>query len=519
MYTQLMDNKRLFVLSVFLFFLCIVLNTYFKTGYYLVADLDNYAQSALEIYHGEFPIPHNHWRTRLGAILPVSLAYSVFGVNEFSTYITSTIFEFFNIVLIYLLSREILGKKFTLQVFGFSAIVFIFSPLSIYLGSTLDYAQGLAFFMFLAVYFFLLAQRTNSIVYYLLCGLLIGTSYLFHSTGIYVFLIIGLYSLLYKKLNRRILYIFLGAFLIFACENVLYHNMTGEWLHRQRIITRAHFRSGDLSAQETKKELKTIENPFTGSYFGDSWAIEPFRQLLVNPVNSILYYLFFSVNIYFLIKKDKKAILMSLLFWPLFLYYSYGSPNPLNFSPLRRLPRYSYSYMIPVAIMVGYGIAKGINKSPVRYFIILSYVLISLFCVAIQGGSLGQGFHQSKFFYSFMKQNQNVRYITDSSTYQGLHLLNKYNQFDNLTVIQTGKFLPVLTDDNFLGENDGSYIFINNPDIYRVKDIMFDKVNLKEIAINRGKTRKICHLQFFRELFEKHLCRPSEGGSILKITL
>ncbi|NIO19350.1 MAG: hypothetical protein GTN76_01040, partial [Candidatus Aenigmarchaeota archaeon] len=325
----------------------------------------------------------------------------------------------------------------------------------------------------------------------MLSGVSIGIAYLFHSTGIYVFLVFLAHAIFYKKLNKKATFLFFGFLIVFGLENTFYYGSTGQWLYRQKILTQTHFGAENLVSVAAKKTFETVpDNPFKGTLLGDSWILEPFRQLLLNPVNSVIYYLYFVVNLLLIIRKDRNILLLNLLFWPLFLYYSYGSPNPLSYNPLRRLPRYSLPYLIPVTITISYGIEKILIKRYVRYSLIILYILISIFCLSIKGGEMGQRFYQSKFFYDFIKDHPNENYITDKHTYVGLLLLNRYRKFEKIEAIETTKFFSLINDNEFLRQHGDSYLLINSPFIYGFEDIKYDIGLLKLIRSNENKPRR-----------------------------
>jgi hypothetical protein len=135
----------------------------------------------------------------------------------------------------------------------------------------------------------------------------------------------------------------------------------------------------------------------------------------------------------------------------------------------------------------------------------------------MKGGQLGQGFHQSKFFFNFIKKYSNEAHITDNNTYMGLLLLNKYNNFSNLHVVPTRQFVSSMNDPGFLKEHNRGYLLVNYPDLYGLNEITYDDRTLRKIAENERKPRKICYLKFFRRILKNSFCDTSNGGKVLRI--
>ena len=430
--------KKTVVTILVLWALCIAVRLAFMQGFFLVADDDQYSQAAYEISQGNFPIPTNHWNARIGFTLSVAGFYRLFGVNEYSIIGASLVFSMLNILLLFLLSYEIFEENNWFIIGTISSILFIFVPLSIEMGTSVQVRHGQTFFMFLSIYLLLRGEKKGCL-YSFISGSCVGIAYLFHETGVFIFLTIIGYFVVKKIFDKRILLFVCGFILVFACENITFYVKTGQLFYRQTIVLKSHFRIKEIdTASDIMKEkivsdlkkkrtkLKPIENPFSGTFIGDSWLLEPFRQLLLNPTHSILYHLFFLTSIILLFKKDKKLLLLGILFWPLFLYFSYGPQSPFAYRPLRRLPWYALPCLIPVYLTVAYGIVCLLKRKYLQHMLILFFICISLLCTSIKGGDIGQRFYQSKFFYQFMQENPDQQFVTETITIMGFKFLSKY---------------------------------------------------------------------------------------------
>jgi hypothetical protein len=510
-------NKKKIVLILGAFVLCVFVRIVFSTGFVLLSDDIQYCKAAYQIYSGNFSIPTDHWMTRIGNNVSIAISYLVFGINEYSIYIASIFYSCLNIVLLIALSRELLGNNCVPFVYISLPVIFIFTPLSIYLGSTAHYAQGMTFFMFLSVYLYLLALKYNKIIYFLFSGLSIGIAYLFHTTGIYILLVFFVHSVVYKKLSARLMYIVLGFTIIFIFETAIYYAAVGKFIYRYEIINQTHLKKTYLYDTYSPGDFYGINDQLKRTLLQKSWLLQPFREFVTNPVYSILYILYFPINALLIFRKDKNIIQLNIIFWPLFLYISYGSTTPFSYIPMERLPRYTLPLLFPVIITISYGITKIISKKTIRYSVLAIFTVISIFCIAIKGGEMGQGFHQSKYFYKFYMENHGSSYVADNHTYNGILFLNEYKPLKNLDVIPTPRFYTTISDIAFIEKRRGAYIFVNYPKLYRHVKMNLGGPIYTEISDNERKKRKICYLPFFMDTFKNSICDLKEGGKILKI--
>ena len=515
-----MNNRRAITI-IALVILCVSVRIIFKWGIFLVSDDVRYSKSAYEISQFDFNLPQNHHTLRVGHTASIALFYLLFGVNEISAIGASILFSVLNVVLIFLLCRMMFIHEPWVKIGSISALFFIFVPLSIEKGASVDFAQGLTFFMNLSVYFFFLGDRQKNKLYYLAAGLSIGISYLYHQTGAYVFLVIAIYVIINKRVRANIIFVFVGFVAILMIENGIYYSKTQKILYRQAIAAQTHFQVDNTEtinglSKIGRKQFKTINNPYTGTFIGDSWLIEPFRQILLNPTYSILYHIFFSMVLYLYLTKDNKFQTLLLMFSILFLYYSYGSPNPLSYHPLRRLPRYIIPCLIPVCIITGYGINRIEGKKLFKTSLISLFIFISLFCISIKGGEMGQRYHQSKFFYQFMNDHPEKKYLADNITFSGLEFLNKYKLLHNIERIKFDEYIKAVREKS-INFDEIDYIFVNVHEIYELDHVNLPEAEFILIAQNQRKPRRICYLPMVKQRFKESLCNVSNGGKIYSL--
>ena len=501
--------------------LCVLLRFLFMRGFHVIADDARYSKAAYEISQGQFNLPTNHHDARIGHTFAISLFYRLFGVNVYSATGSSIFFSIGNIFLILWLSREVFGEDDSFNIGAIGALLFVFVPISIEMGSSVLFHQGQAFFMYASLYWLLRGERVQRLYHYGISGVCIGIAYLFHEAGIFIFLVMIVYFFVKKTSPKKVVLIMLGAFMVLACENAIYYFEAGELLYRQRIALKTHFKIETIEhvtdLMIVKKTFNTITNPFSGTFVGDSWMLEPFRQLLLNPAHSVIYHLFFLTTILLGIKKDKRLLYLSVFFWPLFLYLSYGSPNPLSYKPLRRLPRYILPCLIPVCLTVSYGINRVLKQKYARLLVLTGFVAISLFCISTKGGDIGQRLHQCTYFSQFINTIPDAQVVTDSTTLMGLEFLAKYQPLDNIHSIDFQKFIASIHNQTFSDTNQGAYLFMNIPEIYEEPSVNLAPEEYVLLDQHERKPRKICYLPGMKFMLEYSLCDFSNGGKVYQI--
>lgn len=224
------SNQRILLIFIVLFGIAIRL--VFFSGY-VEGDDKHYMVYAHKFSQGEFTPYNNHWAVRLGLIIPTALSFYLFGINEFSLILFPLLCSLGAIILIYFIGKMLFDKYVGLL----SAFFISFFPLDVIYSSHLFPTIPIAFFMALAVFFFLKGEYNRKSIYYLLSGICIGISSSIHMMGPYIGLFFIIY-LLYKR-NFRVNYLFLpmGILVIFSMEAIFYYIQTHDPLFNYHITT------------------------------------------------------------------------------------------------------------------------------------------------------------------------------------------------------------------------------------------------------------------------------------------
>lgn len=494
----------------------ILLRLVFSTGFYLTADDYYYSKAAHEISEGHFSVPDNHWNARIGNTISIAAFYTVFGVGEYTATFSSICYTILIVFVIYFMSKELFPREDYKYIALLASIFYVFLPISIAEGSSLSMHQGVTFFMFLSFYLMLVGERTRNLAWYMLSGLVVGVSYLFHETGAYVFILMILYYFLKKRFEWQPL-IILGMFVfVVGIEVLSYYYLTGEMFYRQNIslnpfeTLQSNRVNTDMGFFDKFSTLKTINNPFNGTFLGDSWLFEPFRWSFLDPSNSILYYFIVVFSVILLVRGDKKIKLLLVMFSGLYLYYAYGSPNPFSYEPLRRLPRYTLPCAVIGSIIAGYGLYRFEKRSIVIASIMALYISVSIISISVKGGEIGQKIFQAKNFYQYISEHPDKRYLTDSNTFNGIEFVSQYHTDYEITNMRTSELVSYINDVDL--QSTEEVLLINVPENYNGKLAELDHERLHLVQKFDRKPRKICYIKFVREKFADSLCNISKGG-------
>ena len=174
----------------------IVIRLIFFSGIGASDDLayTNYADS---LNKGEMQQDTLTLSTRLGLVYPVSVSYSMLGVNDFSSVIFVLLASVGNIVLIFYFGKLLFNEKVGL----ISAFLLSFFPLEVVYSTKLLSDLPSAFFMALGVYLFLYSEKKKpNPALYFFSGISIGIGYLIRESA----LLIGLFFIVYILYKRRI---------------------------------------------------------------------------------------------------------------------------------------------------------------------------------------------------------------------------------------------------------------------------------------------------------------------------
>jgi 4-amino-4-deoxy-L-arabinose transferase-like glycosyltransferase len=188
-----------------------------------------YAHIALEMVGGRFHIaeadPRYAWRFLV--TFPTSIAFTIFGVKEFSAISFPLFCSIANILITWGLGRILFGNPVGLLA---AALACIF-PNSVAYSTMLFPEEVLSFFVGLSFLFFLLTEtnRLRPSIGYLLCGFFITFSYMTRETGLFLIPIMLFWSWQRRGISLAHIGLIIPMLLYAMFELSLSYYITGDF--------------------------------------------------------------------------------------------------------------------------------------------------------------------------------------------------------------------------------------------------------------------------------------------------
>ena len=177
-----------------------------------------YLVEAYKFISGTYEAPTYIAQLRIGTILPIALMFKLFGVNSYTIFMWPLIASLINIVVIYLISFQLLGRRLALL----AALCGAFFPIDIYMGGRAMTETPLTLMLSLSVLFYLSAfkneYQNKKMVFYLLAGFFVGLAALNKHPAILIFFFFIVHSVLNKNSILNLLYVLAGGFLVIIFE-------------------------------------------------------------------------------------------------------------------------------------------------------------------------------------------------------------------------------------------------------------------------------------------------------------
>ena len=206
------DKKKIICIIILLIF-SISINQYY--GHQGINPIDSFFSfnSSYDVLNGHFPFK-DFW-TITGPFIDFTLAFffKIFGISWFNYVLYASIFNF-----IIVIATFYTLQKFKLNIYYCFLYSFLVAILAYPSAGTPYVDHQSAFLSIIAIYFFILALKTNSKIYWLILPLILGTSFLTKQapTG-HIILIITFLSTIHFIFNfnlKKIIFGFIGSFLL-----------------------------------------------------------------------------------------------------------------------------------------------------------------------------------------------------------------------------------------------------------------------------------------------------------------
>ena len=236
---NLSKNKSRFIMLGVILVCAALIRILFFNGGIRGTDAYLYALHAYEMANGLYQIDSslNYYALRFVLLLPVSLCYSLFGVNDISSALFPFVCSIASIIIIYILGEKLFDRK-TAFVAGF---LLAFFPLDIMTATILLTDSLLPFFAVISILFFILASEQKNFclgnTYYFLCGISIYLATSVRITACLLFAVLVCHQILALRNNKTFSYrslgiVALGITLPYLAEVLYLYSYTGDLLFR-----------------------------------------------------------------------------------------------------------------------------------------------------------------------------------------------------------------------------------------------------------------------------------------------
>jgi len=473
------SNTKILLLIIVLFGL--VLRLLFFTG---IGSSDSvfYTKFAYDISTNSLDFSESHFTSRIGLLIPVSIIFAIFGVNELTSNMLPLLISLSSIILIYGFGKLLFNKRTGL----IAAFILSLLPVDIIYATRLNTDFTSAFFIALGVYFFLKAERTKTSLLYIISGLSIGLAYLIKELSILIGLFFIAYVIYYKKIKAVYFLVPFGFLVIFSMGALYFYTETGNPLYQS--ISNADWSKGIIATNMYGR------GNFPEGFFHYGWII--FTDFTVT-----LFYVFsFIASLYVLIMRKKESYILLLWYIPILIYLSIGTANLTQYVLIPAATRFLAIVNIPVILVLAYFLAQDdmIIKKALLPSILAVLVVTSIGYVYISDNR--SDLNDTKKAFIYLQSLPNKTIYTDDRTelifsyligyesnnfksFNKFELVNPKNTYAlNLTEVKDSYIIINWNLINFLTKNKKGIIF---PDeIYNVPENWILK---KEIGKGKDK--------------------------------
>jgi len=462
-FTKVLLNKYVNNTKILLFFIVLfglALRLLFFTG---IGSSDSvfYTKFAYDISTNSLDFSEGHFTSRIGLLIPVSIIFAIFGVNELTSNILPLLISLSSIILIYGFGKLLFNKRTGL----IAAFMLSILPIDIIYATRLNTDFTSAFFIALGVYFFLKAERTKTSLLYIISGLSIGLAYLIKELSILIGLFFIAYVIYYKKIKVVYFLVPFGFLVIFSMGALYFYTETGNPLYQS-------INNADWSKEIIATNMYGRGN-FPEGFFHYGWII--FTDFTV-----ALFYVFsFIATFYLLIMRKKESYILLLWYIPILIYLSIGTANPTQYILIPAAARFLAIVNIPIILILAYFLAQNdiIIKKALLPSILAVLVVTSIGYVYISDNRLE--LNEIKKVITYLQSLPNKTIYTDERTELIFNYLigyrsNNFKSFNNFEFLDSENTYAL----NLTSIHD-SYIVVDqhtiNVFISRKPNIVFPK--------------------------------------------
>ena len=361
-------RSELILLIILVFAVCVRGLSF--TGIGEMPDPLSHIEDAYKIAQGKFEVPDFYQRMRLGLILPISLFYWLWEVNEFSSALYPFLCSLGSVVLIFYLGQLLFDDAGSSLVCALFLAVF---PMDVFYASQPMTEVPLSFLMALCVYFFLKGEQTTDKRhrkwYYIVSGIVAGFACMTKIFAVFLALFFVCYILYKKKLSTAYLWMTLGLCCVLFLESAFYYMQTGNPVHRIASIV---FEPGS-----------GVE-PNPGRIYLSFLFLYPYYWFVSLGHFGFFYYFIIPAFLYSLWNKVRETHIPMLWAGSLFLYLQFGLEGKYL---IHKEARFLSIITIPCLLVLGYVLTRKIfqGRRTLTFWITIGFLcLTSLVFISFQ---------------------------------------------------------------------------------------------------------------------------------------
>ena len=207
--------------------------------------------------------PAHQFLFRWMVILPITLSFMLFGLNDFSAALFPLLCSLGSIVLIFYIGKNLFNEKAGL----IAAFLLSIFPLNVIYATRILPEASLTFFMALSAFMFILGEKREmdkgllslKNLYFTLSGVFLGIGYLTKASAVIIVSFFILYSLYRRGIRKEYLLIFIGFLMIYSVEGLYYYDNTGDFLLRPHLNSKVYAFKQDVEFKNRFKSKNFYE--------------------------------------------------------------------------------------------------------------------------------------------------------------------------------------------------------------------------------------------------------------------
>lgn len=361
---KILSNKSKWYLAFILLFALVIRIIFFQgvgTSDALLNTL--YAN---DISKGIFPSNENQANARIGLLIPVSMLYSIFGVNNLSSGVLPLIISLLGILLIFLFGKMLFSEK-TGLIAAFLLAVF---PLDVLYATRFMSDLPSAVFSAFSVYLFLRAekeQKLKALFLYAFSGISFGIAFSIREMAVLTLLFYIGYIIYNRKIRLAYAAISIGFLSIFALELYFFAVHTGN----------PFYRFSSLSSYYS--DAVKFHNFYGRLSFPNFFLAYPY--IIFSDMQLGYFYAFIALAIiYCLVNRKKETNLLIVWIMLIYFYLNFGSSSLTSYEPFLAVSRYLHYISIPSLLLLANFLSE--EEKLIKKFL-LPFVLSLLFFTSI----------------------------------------------------------------------------------------------------------------------------------------